>query len=446
MLPLPRVAVGAVEPGGSYRPVLWALVDALRRQGLHIQPFYSAAYFSEHRAAAAFFGACPRHLDAWLMTPEMCREWFIRGASSADLSVIDGEFHDRATGCPEGRLETLCEWLDLPRLAVLDASRLGDALPPPPAKIDGVLIDLVEDATQLARRMIQIETEWEVPVLGSLESLPSLRAELERVKPGGRPPQELCRALGNRLLRNGEPERVVEIATRRPATWEHPHLFNKDKDPPPANIVVALAYDDAMNCYFPDTLDLLELRGARIVDFSPLRDGSLPEADLVYLGCGPSEQFGPELAANECMRLALRNHLRNGGRIYSEGGGMAYLCQAMETAAGSFRMVGILPATARLTETEAPPCPVDLAITEPCWLGPPGTPLKGYLDGRWQLRPEGTLISCTTSSDAPCALAKAGRAIGSRVQLDFGAQPHLLSTFFNYVACPSDAADPWQIT
>lgn len=443
-LPLPRVAVGAVEPGGSYRPILWALVDALRRQGLHIQPFFSSAFFSEHRTAASFSGACPRHLDAWLMTPEVCREVFTRGAGACDLAVIEGEFQDRATGCPAGRLETLCEWLDLPRLAVLDASRLGDSLPPPPAQVDGVLVDLVDSRPQLARLMIQIETQWEIPVLGSLGSLPSLRAELASMVPGGRPSQELCRTLGNYFLRTGEPERVVEIASRRPVTWEHPHLF--DQDPPLADIVIALGYDDALNCYFSDMLELLELRGATIVDFSPLRDETLPDADIVYLGCGHPERFGPELAANECMRLALRNHLRNGGRIYSEGGGTAYLCQRMETAAGSYRMVGILPAVARLAEADLPPCPVDLAITEPCWLGPPGTPIRGYLDGRWQLEPAGRLTSCTADSAAPYALVKACRAIGSRVHLNFAAQPHLLPGFFRYAPCASDSADPWRIT
>lgn len=444
ILPLPRVAIGALEPGGSYRPILWALIDALRRQGLHVQPFFSAAYCSEHRTAACFSGACPRYLDAWLMTPELCRELFARGAGPADLAVIDGEFQDRATRCAGGRLETLCEWLDLPRLAVLDASRLGSSLPPPPARIDGVLIDCVGSNSQLAQLILRIETQWEVPVLGSLELLPSLRAELDGISPGGRPPSDLCHTLGNQLLRTGEPERVVEIASRTPVTWEHPHLF--DKEPSSENIVIALGYDEALNCYFPDMLELLELRGATIVDFSPLRDEALPEADVVYLGCGHPERYGPELAANECMRLALRNHLRNGGRIYSEGGGTAYLCQRMETPEGSYRMAGIFPAVARLTETDAPPRPVDFAITEPCWLGPPGTPIRGYLDDRWQFEPAGTLTSCTPDPVAPYAIVKACRAIGSRVHLNFAAQPHLLPTFFRYAPCESDTADPWRMT
>ncbi len=431
-----------MEPGGSYRPILWALLDALRRQGLHIQPFFATAFFSEHRVEAVFAGASPRHLDPLLMTPELCREWFIRGAGSADLAVIHGDFGDRASGCPAGRLETLCEWLDLPRLGVLDASRMGDSLPSPPPKLDGVLLDRAESDSRLAELTIRIETQWAVPVLGSLELLPSLRAELEDVQPSRRPLQEMGRKLVSHFQKAGEPERVVEIATRRPATWEHPRLF--EQDPPLGRVVIALAYDDALNCYFPDALDLLELRGATIVDFSPLNDDSLPEADVVYLGGGQPERFGKKLATNDCMRLALRNHLRKGGRIYAEGGGLAYLCQQMETAVESHRMVGILPATARLTEADSRPRPVELAVAEPCWLAKKGQAIRGYLDGRWQLEPAGTLASCTADAGVPYPLVKAGRTVGSRVQIDFAAQPHLISAFFSFTTCPSDVADPWQ--
>ncbi len=443
MLPLPRVAIGAIRPGGSYRPVLWALVDALRRQGLHIQPFFASACFSEHRAIAAVAGATPRHLDAWLMTPDLCRDVFLRGAGASDLAVIEGEFGHEDPTAIGGGLETLCQWLELPRLAVLDASQLVDGLPPPPEQVDGVLMDRVESGTQLARTMIQIETQWEVPVLGSLEIPPLLRKELEQLIPGDRPSAELCHALGDNFLRTGEPERVVEIASRRPITWKPPGLFTREK--PLAGVVVALAYDDSMNCYFPDTLDLLELCGATIVDFSPLRDGAPPEADIIYLGCGHPERYAAQLSGNECMRLAIRNHVRKGGRIYAEGGGAAYLCQHIETPTGMHRMVGILPAVARSLQQHAPPRAVEFTLTEPCRLGNVGDTIRGYLDARWRLEPVGALHGCASEAIPPYSLVKSCRTIGSWVQLDFAAQPHLLSQFFHNAENASDNADPWQI-
>src|SRR5690606_21378146 len=98
--------------------------------------------------------------------------------------------------------------------------------------------------------------------------------------------------------------------------------------PEPRPLTVAVAYDEAFRCYFPDTLDLLEHLGATVVDFSPLRDEALPlGTDIVYFGCGHPERYAEALASNHCMMLAIREHVCAGRRIYAEGGGVAYLCQ-----------------------------------------------------------------------------------------------------------------------
>src|SRR4029077_935542 len=105
---------------------------------------------------------------------------------------------------------------------------------------------------------------------------------------------------------------------------------------PRGNVRVAVAYDEAFNCYFPDTLDMLELRGATVRVFSPLRDECLPaDTDIVYLGCGSTHEHAAALAGNHCMLLALKEHVCSGKRIYGEGGGLAYLCQHVELADGN---------------------------------------------------------------------------------------------------------------
>jgi cobyrinic acid a,c-diamide synthase len=210
-------------------------------------------------------------------------------------------------------------------------------------------------------------------------------------------------------------------------------------------LAVALAYDNAFDCYFPDTLDLLESRGATILDFSPLRDERLPPGtNLVYLGCGCPERYAAELSQNHCMKLALRNHLRGGGRIYAEGGGLAYLCQQIEIAEGDlWRMVGIFPAIACLSQSHHPPAPVEVTLGQESWLGQPGTRLRGYHNPRWQLKPVGSLTGCVVEPDHQYDLVKSCRAIGSQLHLNFAAQPNLLSNFFRPCLLQPDPADPW---
>ena len=124
-----------------------------------------------------------------------------------------------------------------------------------------------------------------------------------------------------------------------------------------AEVTVAVAYDDAFNCYFPDTLDLLELQGATVKVFSPLTDAELPEGtEVVYLGCGHPERCAEALAANRCLVSALCDHVLQGGRVYAEGGGLAYLCEEIATPKGQrWPMVGVLPAVAHLVRPRRRP-------------------------------------------------------------------------------------------
>ena len=89
---------------------------------------------------------------------------------------------------------------------------------------------------------------------------------------------------------------------------------------------MAYAQDEAFGGYFPDTIEALEALGADLVEFSPLRDEALPDGvGLVMIGCGLPDHHADELASNHSMIAALGEHVCLGRRIYSEGGGTAYL-------------------------------------------------------------------------------------------------------------------------
>jgi cobyrinic acid a,c-diamide synthase len=444
MLRLPRVAVGTIQDKVPSQPMCWALMDAFARRDRHVQHFRSRSCFCPRNGALAITGVSSRHLDSWLMTKATCRELFAHGCAGRDLAVIEGHFSSPDAAPSKGSsLDTLCDWLDVPRLVVLDVSSLDDCrLPERPAQIDGLLLDGVGSQAEAFRLQTSLESLWDVPVLAALGEVPGLRAAISRLACGAIPPAELCRELGDEFLRLGRLDLIDALATRRDMPPPPVAIFaRRDRRARSRQVTVAVAYDPAFNCYFPDTLDLLELEGANVVDFSPLRDEILPEADVVYLGCGHPEMYAEALSGNHCMLLALRNHVRSGGRVYAEGGGLAYLCQRLETTGGAMvPMVGALPAVARLNRQMAAPVPVEARLRGQSWLAPAGTHLRGYLNGHWVLEPVGPMRSYLAGPGHELDLVGQYQVIGSRLHLNFAAQSEFLKGFLSpreYSLAPS---------
>ncbi len=450
MSPPPRVAIGTLDPHGDLEPIVWALLEAFRRSGVQVQSYLSRAHFPRHAGAASITGRPTRHLDSWLMSADSCRDALLRGGEAADLAVIEGSFGDppdgdSAGGVLGGNLATLCRWLNLPSLAVVDASRVAmGCLPRLPKPIDGILLDRAPDARRLAQLATDLEAVWGLPVLGALEALPELRAAIDAVPRGERPPDWLAARLGDEFVGHWQPRRIMSIAADR--ELGAPGTGRAETDPWGGAVTVAVAFDEAFNCYFPDSLDVLERCGAHVVDFSPLRDESLPAGtDVVYLGCGHPERHAAALEENHCMMSALVNHLRSGRPIYAEGGGAAYLCQMLETPDGSMRrMAGLLPAVARLLPDPRAPEPVEVTLARGTWLAPAGEQLRGYRNTTWAFEPLAPSCGLAAEPERRFDLVGGSQAVGSLVHFSLAAQPRLVAPFFGRARSTAGVADPWS--
>ncbi|NLE39435.1 MAG: hypothetical protein GX621_15545 [Pirellulaceae bacterium] len=426
--------------------MLWGLLEMLRREGVQVQSFASRACFPMHLAASEISGRKIRYLDSWLMEEEICREFFAHGSQFADISVVDGEYNrSEAVGNgPGGELETLCGWLRLPKIVVLDASRLTGAIPERPERVDGVLLDRVTDSQHLSRWTTDIQTVWRVPVLGCLPESAGFGRKIDKLPPGGTPSSELVRELGDALGQTWHPELLHRISESEAATPVDSGFFKSERATLRLN--VAVAFDDAFFRYFPCFLDLLEARGATVVDFSPLRDEHLPpDADVVLLGGGLPERHALTLAENHCMKTALRNHVRWGKRIYGEGGGLALLCQQMVSPEGEqFRMAGLLPAVARSQRSPSQPTPVETVLSRPNWMGRAGVAVRGYRDPGWTIEPIGNHADFVTCGEESLDLIGTFQTVGSLLEIHFGSQANLLNHLFYPHLCAPPTADPWR--
>ena len=346
MLPLPRLAVGSVHAGVNAQPMCWALLALslarAARAAFLLDGVLPSVGWRRERDGGRF--APPGQLvnDARRLPRSICA-W--RGG--ANVAIVEGRYestYERAWH--GGKLDELCDWLDLPRVAVIDARAIGDCqLPARPAQADAVLLDHVRDLHHFARLQTALEALWGVPVLGALESMPQVRSALAALPRGARAQRDTCQQLAAGLARYARLDRLLNLAARRAFPATRPFIFSDRARRGGATLTVAVAYDEAFRCYFADALELLELSGASVIDFSPLRNEALPSGtDLVYLGCGHPERHAATLAENHCMRFALREHLCRRAQNLCRGGRIGLLVRTYRHARGGSPADGRHPA------------------------------------------------------------------------------------------------------
>jgi cobyrinic acid a,c-diamide synthase len=302
-------------------------------------------------------------------------------------------------------------------------------LPELPDEVDAILIDGLEDRAEFASLASAVQFVTRRPVIGAVEALPAIRKALAEA-PRDRPVDEsLFGPLAESFLRFADLPALKALAASRP--------FPTDPDEPGVagrrRFRVAYAQDEAFGGYFPDTLETLEALGAELVEFSPLRSEGLPDsADLVMIGCGFPDYYADELAGNFSLIEALRSHVYRGRRIYSEGGGTAYLGRSLKIYGREYPGVGILPFDATFRADHGPPEPVTCTIQCDTWLAPKGTKVRGYRSARWDLRPTSELCHCAAGFGRMCDAGEFfyhHHAVGSLVHLHLAALPQVVKAF-----------------
>ena len=438
MIQLPRLGLAVAGDGPEPSIAGLALLAGLTSGRGPVQHFRSKACPTSTGIIRQVTGLPGHHLDAWLMPPEVCRQVFARGARHAGLAVVEGTLDPIPVGAPlgcesysrPGGLGPIAEALDLPTIAVMPCPR-GDSfhLPNLPDGVDAILLDELDDPDDYDRLRHLVGLLTRKPVVGAVGSLPEIRRALAGLRPDATVADDLFAPLAESFLRFADLGLIDELARSRPLVLSCRVACSPDRP----RLRVAYALDEAFGGYFPDTLETLEALGADLVDFSPMGDEALPDAvDLVLIGCGHPDQHADTLASNQCMISALKAHVSSGRRIYSEGGGTAYLGRSMDLHGRRVSGVGILPIDAELRSDPTPPIPVERTLVRDGWLGLRGTAVRGYRSGRWNLHPadvESHCRNCYGTLSAEGDLTFHHHAVGSLIHLHLGALPDVVAAF-----------------
>lgn len=167
--------------------------------------------------------------------------------------------------------------------------------------------------------------------------------------------EELSKIVSANIDLNGVIGLMTDVETcRRPAMEKH-------------DVKAAIAKDKAFSFYYSENLAILE-RACDVTYFSPLKDESLPQCDLLYLGGGYPEVFKDELAMNKSMLASIKEYSSRGGYIYAECGGFMYLTGSI---AGK-TMAGVFDGQSELTDKLQNFGYVDMELKTDCMLGKKG--------------------------------------------------------------------------
>ena len=458
MPPLPRLALATSATDTEPSLASLALLGALAQLGWRVQHFRSWACPLNTQVIGPISGLPGRHLDPWLMPPDVCRALFTRGARGADLALVEGirgEFMTppdspacvaHALCDRHGELGPLIDCLDLPLVVVVDCRGWNEHhLPFIPPEAEAVILDGVDGLEQGEALRASIRMILGIPVLGMLADHSQLRQALTELPTGHTIPTDWVQALADQFAQRADFEAIRGLAESRPAPCSEccEHSAISCHGVSARNLRVAYAMDDAFGGYFPDTLETLELLGAKLFEFSPLSDEDLPKAvDLVMIGCGFPDLHAERLSSNHSLIAALRAHVCGHGGIYTEGGGTAYLCRSMIFDGRQIPGAGIFPIDAELQRPHSWPEPVVRTLCNDGWLGSKGTVVRGYRSNRWVLTPSPDPHDCNATSGPLTAqndIVFRKRAVGSLIHLHLAALPQVVSGFVG-TARPASAS------
>ncbi|MFX4285176.1 cobyrinate a,c-diamide synthase [Janibacter sp. G349] len=380
MTALPRVLVAAPASGHGKTTIAVGIMAALARRGLTVAPAKVGPDYIDPGYHALATGRPSRTLDPWLVGEGRVAPLLARGATHptpADVAVLEG-----VMGLMDGRLggdgfassAHVAALTRTPVVLVVDISSTsrtvaatvhGLATIDPDLDVVGVVLNKAGTPRHgdEARRAVE---GVGVPVWGVLPRdaamhVPSRHLGLVPAAERGEAAATLDHIaavaeehldldallaaartapdLGVEPWDPSLPEELAGPEEARQRRLEGQHASRRE------NPVVAVAGGRAFTFRYPETVELLEAAGARVVEVDPARDAALPEGTCaLYLGGGFPEVHARTLATNRPLVQVIRDAVADGMPTIAECAGMLYLAETLD----DHPMVGALPARAAM--------------------------------------------------------------------------------------------------
>jgi cobyrinic acid a,c-diamide synthase len=367
-----------------------AISAGLYARGLRIQAFKCGPDFLDTGHLTAVTQRPARNLDRWMMDIESVVWAFAESSADVDVAVVEGMMglFDGISGHGEqGSAAEIAKILSLHVILVVDASKSARSIAAvirgfevfdPELRFAGLVLNGVAGESHFRLLSEAITPNCSTPILGWLPHDPAVSIPERHL--GLHTAAEIDWREKRRLLQEFA-EKRLNLDRLLASEFMLPHTDARTIAPKPTpRVTIGVARDEAFCFYYLDNLDFLERAGARLVEFSPLRDIHLPaQLDALYLGGGYPELYAEQLSSNATLVSDIRQFAVLGRPVYAECGGMMYLGGKLRTLDGKVHaMAGVLPIETQMTEKLAHFGYVEVELLQDSLIGTKGTVLRGH--------------------------------------------------------------------
>lgn len=438
------IVIAGTHSGCGKTTVTLGLLSALKKKGMKVQPFKAGPDFIDAGLHTFITGVPSRNLDLWMCGEQGVKECFSKHTADVDIAVVEG-----VMGMYDGPYSTaaLAEILHLPVLLVVDAYGMAESAGAvvkgfteygKVRNVSGVIFNRVSSAAHFGMLKSAVP---DTPVFGYLPKdsdimIPERHLGLMTAQENPVTRQSLD-TLGDLVIKHIDVDGIIDTTGNKSHKPSMPESVSKsriDKH----KIRIALAYDKAFCFYYEDNLEILREAGAEIIQFSPLSDEHVPDADVLYIGGGYPEMHAQALSDNESMLGSIRSWVNADKPVYAECGGMMYLSKGIYDFDNRFhRMVAVMPFETKMERSRLHLGYREIILKRDCILGKKGDRLRGqefHYSKRMNVIPDAQLKTCYTlmpgnTEEGYCVKG----VLASYVHVHFCSRPGVAVWFINFV-------------
>ncbi|MDI6753297.1 MAG: cobyrinate a,c-diamide synthase [Thermodesulfobacteriota bacterium] len=361
---IPRLVIAALRGGAGKTTLSLGMAAAWKGRGKKVAPFKKGPDYIDAAWLSLAAGNPCHNLDTFLMGGREVQRSFWQNAQEADIALIEGNrgLYDGVDDGGSHSTAELAKLLQAPVILIIDCDKvtrtaaamvLGCQKLDQEVDIRGVILNRVARSRHEDILRRSIEKICHLPVVGAvprMEDFPFPERHL-----GLTPPQEHARVQKalKRAMEVAEEylnlDQLGEIAEKN--SWRVapisrirkeqivPEEHGTSSDKP----VIGVVKDSAFQFYYPENLQALSDRGAKLIEVSAIKEKELPPVDALYIGGGFPEAHAKCLTENVTFRNSLRQAAENGLPVYAECGGLMYLGENLVISGQNFPMAGVLP-------------------------------------------------------------------------------------------------------